>query len=93
MSSINASRQASLPYQTTQLPIDNDKPRPNPLDPKGGVDSERFNPMDKWAGDDAEYFNPATQSWQPTQAAGNGRYTDLGDPYREPVDFEVRANR
>lgn len=79
MSSINGLRQVSLPYQSLQLPIDNDRPRRNPLD--------------NTAGDDAEFFDPNTQSWQATKALGEGRFTHHGDPYREPIDFEMRANR
>jgi hypothetical protein len=45
--------------------------------------------LDSTAGDDAEVFDPNTQSWQPTQAAGNGQYAPLGDPYREAIDFEI----
>ncbi len=52
-------------------------------------DSPRHNPLDSTAGDDAEVFDPNTQSWQPTQAAGNGQYAPLGDPYREAIDFEI----
>jgi hypothetical protein len=52
-------------------------------------DSPRHNPLDSTAGDDAEVFDPNTQSWQPTQAAGNGQYAALGDPYREAIDFEI----
>lgn len=66
-----------LPAHQPNL-IDNDKPRHNPLD--------------KTAGDDAEVFDPNTQSWQPTQAAGNGRYANLGEPYREAIDFEIKAD-
>ncbi|MGR3890072.1 hypothetical protein [Pseudomonas sp. 1152_12] len=50
------------------------------------------NPIDQTAGDDAEVFDPATQYWQATQAAGNGQYTALGDPYREAIDFEIKAD-
>ena len=52
----------------------------------------RHNLLDKAAGDDAEVFDPNTQSWQPTQAAGNGRYAKLGEPYREAIDFEIKAD-
>jgi hypothetical protein len=55
-------------------------------------DQPRHIPLDDTAGDDAEVFDPNTQSWQPTQAAGKGQYTPLGDPYREPIDFEIKAD-
>lgn len=60
----------------------------------GGIDSDkpRHNPLDQSAGDDAEYFDYKTQSWQPTQSTGNGHYAPLGDPYREPIDFEIKAD-
>lgn len=67
-----------MPGQPAQHRIDNDNPM--------------FNALDHTAGDDAEVFDPATQAWQPTQAAGNGRYSALGDPYREAIDFEIKAD-
>ena len=78
MSSIGGLNPYASMYQAFEVAgIDNDKPRHNPLDQS--------------AGDDAEYFDPDTQSWQPTQAAGNGQYASLGDPYREAIDFEISA--
>lgn len=55
-------------------------------------DTPMHNASDSTAGDDAEVFDPATQTWQPTQSAGNGQYTSLGDPYREAIDFEIKAD-
>ncbi|MEW5716571.1 MULTISPECIES: hypothetical protein [Pseudomonas] len=79
MSSINGFNPHAAMYQAVEIGgFDNDKPRHNPLD--------------QTAGDDAEVFDPNTQSWQPTQAAGNGRYANLGDPYREAIDFEARPD-
>lgn len=54
-------------------------------------DKPMHNPLDQTAGDDAEEFDAETQTWQPTKALGNGRYSALGDPYREPIDFEIKA--
>lgn len=78
MSSIYGSNPYASAYQAFATQIDNDHPRKNPLDDT--------------AGDDAEVFDPNTQSWQPTQAAGKGQHTNLGDPYREAIDFEIRAD-
>ncbi|MDR9878397.1 hypothetical protein RJC98_24715 [Pseudomonas allii] len=78
MSSINGFNPYTAAYQALATHIDNDQPRHNPLDDT--------------AGDDAEVFDPTTQSWQPTQAAGKGQHTPLGDPYREPIDFETKAD-
>ncbi|MBV4455226.1 MULTISPECIES: hypothetical protein [Pseudomonas] len=76
MSSINGLNPYLSAYQALATHIDTDQPRHNPLD--------------HTAGDDAEVFDPDTQSWQPTQAAGNGQSTALGDPYREAIDVEMR---
>ncbi|SFU46095.1 hypothetical protein [Pseudomonas sp. OV546] len=79
MSSINGfSPYAPMPPAFNIDRIDNDHPRHNPLD--------------QTAGEDAEVFDPNTQTWQPTQASGNGRPMPLGDPYREAIDFEIRAD-
>ncbi|PIB53272.1 hypothetical protein [Pseudomonas sp. 2822-17] len=129
MSSINGFSTFSSMFQAAGTGrIDNDTPRPNPLDKPDKNDVEHFTPrpqgkpldtsrfyslsqillgnmasridndkpmhnsLDKTAGDDAEMFDPATQSWQPTQAAGNGQYAPLGDPYREAIDFEIKSD-
>ena len=79
MSSINGfNPYASMAYSALQNKIDNDTPKHNPLDES--------------AGDDAEFFDPETQSWQPTQAAGKGQYANFGNPYREAIDFEIKAD-
>lgn len=54
-------------------------------------DKARHKLLDQTAGDDAEVFDPNTQTWQPTQSAGNGQYTTLGDAYREAIDFEIKG--
>ncbi|WP_411380640.1 hypothetical protein [Pseudomonas sp. MPB26] len=78
MSSVTGFNPHLSAYQALATRIDNDQPRHNPLD--------------HTAGDDAEVFDPNTQSWQPTQAAGKGQYAPLGDPYREAIDFEIKAD-
>lgn len=67
-----------MPGQHAQRRIDNDNPM--------------LNPLDQTAGDDAEVFDHATQSWQPTQSAGDGQHKALGDPYHEAIDFEIKAD-
>ncbi|MGY2374502.1 hypothetical protein ACW9IB_08335 [Pseudomonas sp. SDO524_S393] len=75
MSSINAfNPYSSMPYLMPQDTVDEKNPKHNPLD--------------HTAGDDAEVFDPETQSWQPTQAVGKGRFTSLG----EAIDFEIKAD-
>ncbi|WP_159955517.1 hypothetical protein [Pseudomonas sp. R76] len=64
----------------------------NQLEPTDiDIDKPRINPNDEDAGNDAEIFDPATQTWQPTQNAGDGQYKPLGDPYREAIDYEAKA--
>jgi hypothetical protein len=65
----------------------------NPVRPIDNVQSGSRNPLDHTAGDDAEYFSAETQEWQPTASdgKGSGGYANLGDPYREPIDFEIVA--
>lgn len=55
-------------------------------------DTPLRNKMDDTAGDDAEVFDPETQTWQPTQALGEGLHANLGDAYREAIDFEIKAD-
>ncbi|NWC43964.1 hypothetical protein HX788_25130 [Pseudomonas edaphica] len=55
-------------------------------------DTPLRNKMDDTAGDDAEVFDPETQTWQPTQALGGGLHANLGDAYREAIDFEIKAD-
>ncbi|MGY2272307.1 MULTISPECIES: hypothetical protein [Pseudomonas] len=78
MSSITGHNPYAAAYPAFATRIDNDQPRHNPLDDT--------------AGDDAEVFDPNNQSWQPTQTAGKGQHRPLGDPYREAIDFEIKAD-
>lgn len=55
-------------------------------------DTPLRNKTDETAGDDAEVFDAETQTWQPTQALGEGLHANLGDAYREAIDFEIKAD-